>query len=64
MVSESKAGLASPAEKVLPLVANIRAMKALGEAERAAMGASGRAYFDAHFEMNTQVTCLIEILQC
>jgi glycosyltransferase involved in cell wall biosynthesis len=64
VVSEAKAGLASPAEKVLPLVANIRAMKALGEAERAALGASGRAYFDAHFEMNTQVTCLIEILQC
>jgi glycosyltransferase involved in cell wall biosynthesis len=63
VVSEAKAGLTSQAEKVLPLVANIRAMKALSEVERATMGASGRAYFDAHFEMNTQMTCLIEILQ-
>lgn len=63
VVSEAKAGLASPAEKVLPLVANIRCMKALGETERAAMGRSGRAYFDDHFEMTSQVRCLVELLQ-
>lgn len=63
VVREARAGLASPAEQVLSLVANIRSMKALGSSERAAMGDSGKAYFDAHFEMNTQVTCLIEILQ-
>jgi glycosyltransferase involved in cell wall biosynthesis len=63
VVCEARAGLASPAEQVLPLVANIRSMKVLGSAERAAMGASGKEYFDTHFEMNTQVTCLIEILQ-
>lgn len=63
VVSEAKAGLASPAEKVLPLVANIRAMKALGEAERAAMGLSGRRYFEENFDMSVQVRVLVEHLQ-
>lgn len=63
VVREARAGFASPAEQVLPLVANIRAMRALGCAERIAMGSSGKAYFDANFEMNTQLICLIEILQ-
>lgn len=63
VVCEAHAGFASPAEQVLPLVANIRAMRALGSAERTAMGTAGKAYFDANFEMNTQVSCLIEILQ-
>ena len=64
VVCEARAGLASPAEQVLPLVANIRCMQALGTSERAAMGTSGRAYFDAHFEMTTQVRRLVELLQC
>lgn len=63
VVSEAKAGLASPAEKVLPLVANIRAMKALGEAERAAMGLSGRRYFEENFDMSVQVQVLVKHLQ-
>jgi len=62
VVSEARAGLSSAAEKVLPLVANIRCMKALGDAERAAMGRSGKAYFDTHFEMTTQVTLLAKLL--
>lgn len=64
VVREARAGLASAAEQVLPLVANIRCMKALGEAERAAMGRSGKAYFDAHFEMTCQVRRLVELLRC
>jgi glycosyltransferase involved in cell wall biosynthesis len=63
VVLEARAGLASPAEQVLPLVANIRAMKALGEAERKAMGESGKDYFDAHFEMSAQVAGLIAMLE-
>lgn len=62
VVSEARAGLSSPAEKVLPLVANIRCMKALGETQRAAMGRSGKAYFDAHFEMAQQVGILVKHL--
>lgn len=64
VVCEARGGLASPAEQVLPLVANIRCMQALGASERAAMGTSGRAYFDAHFEMTSQVRRLVELLQC
>lgn len=63
VVLEAGAGLTSPAEQVLPLVASIRRMKALGVAERAAMGQAGRAYFEAHFEMGSQVTRLVELLQ-
>ena len=62
IVSEARAGLASPAQKVLPLVANIRCLKALGAAERMAMGRSGRAYFEANFEMNRQVHVLVDQL--
>ncbi|MBA3995705.1 MAG: glycosyltransferase WbuB [Candidatus Accumulibacter sp.] len=58
VVCEASAGLASPAEQVQPLVANIRRIQALGAAERAAMGASGRAYFDANFEMGRRVEIL------
>lgn len=63
VVSEAKAGLTSPAEKVLPLVANIRAMKALGDVERAAMGLSGRRYFEENFDMTVQVQLLARYLQ-
>jgi glycosyltransferase involved in cell wall biosynthesis len=63
VVCEARAGFASPAGQVLPLVANILAMKALGEAERAAMGRSGKAYFEANFDMTVQVARLVEILQ-
>lgn len=62
VVCEACAGLTSPAEQVLPLIANIRHMKALGVAERAGMGRAGRAYFEAHFEMGSQVKRLIELL--
>jgi glycosyltransferase involved in cell wall biosynthesis len=63
VVNEAGAGLTSPAEQVLPLVTNIRRMKALEATERLAMGTAGRAYFDAHFEMDSQVTRLVELLQ-
>lgn len=59
VIREAEAGFTSPAEQVAPLVANIRKMLALRQAERDAMGASGRAYFDAHFEMNKQCNVLI-----
>lgn len=63
VVCDAGAGLTSPAEQVLPLVANIRQLKALGGAERASMGQAGRTYFEAHFEMGNQVTRLVELLQ-
>lgn len=63
VVCEAGAGMASPAEQVAPLVANIRRMKALAAIERETMGQAGRAYFDAHFEMHSQVTRLVELLE-
>lgn len=63
VVCDANAGFASPAEQVLPLVENIRRMKALGQAERDAMGRSGRVYFEANFKMDVQVAHLIQLLQ-
>lgn len=63
VVDDARAGLTSPAEQVLPLVANIRCMKALSGDERAAMGKSGRAYFEENFEMRAQVVSLTKFLE-
>lgn len=62
VVCEARAGFISPAEQVLPLVANIRRMQTLSAAELAAMGSSGRAYFDTNFEMKSQVEVLVKKL--
>lgn len=62
VVCEAEAGFSSPAEQVMPLVANIRLLEALDADEREAMGASGKAYFDAHFEMRSQVDILVKHL--
>ncbi|WP_071870994.1 glycosyltransferase family 4 protein [Atopomonas hussainii] len=63
VVSEAGAGVTSPAQQVLPLVANIRSLHALSETERSAMGEAGKVYFNANFEMSTQVARLVELLQ-
>ncbi len=62
VIYEARAGLVSPAEQVVPLVANIRALKALDASEREAMGVAGKKYFDDHFEMRLQVTVLVDHL--
>lgn len=62
VVSEAGAGLTSAAEEVLPLVENIRRLRALDVAGRDAMGKSGRDYFDANFDMPSQVNNLVRFL--
>ncbi len=62
VVEEANAGFTSAAEQVLPLVANIRRMKALTKSEREAMGQSGREYFEANFKMDMQVSRLVNLL--
>ncbi|NWD49599.1 glycosyltransferase family 4 protein [Pseudomonas gingeri] len=62
VVSEAGAGLTSAAEQVLPLVVNIRRLKALDASEREAMGKSGLDYFEVNFDMSSQVCKLIRIL--
>lgn len=63
VVQEAQAGLTSPAQEVAPLVANIRKMYSLGDAQREEMGRCGRTYFAAHFEMGQQVRSLVELLK-
>ncbi|WP_207239782.1 glycosyltransferase family 4 protein [Pseudomonas sp. GW456-L15] len=62
VIQEARAGLTSPAEQVAPLVANIREMYGLSDAQREEMGRCGRDYFAAHFEMGQQVRYLVELL--
>lgn len=62
VVLEAGAGLTSVAEEVLPLVENIRRLQTLDVAERDAMGKSGRDYFEANFDMPSQVNNLVRIL--
>ncbi|WP_248799509.1 glycosyltransferase family 4 protein [Pseudomonas sp. MWU13-2105] len=63
IIQEAGAGVSSPAEQVLPLVAAIREMRCRSHVEREAMGAAGRAYFDQNFDMDMQVRHLIDLLQ-
>jgi glycosyltransferase involved in cell wall biosynthesis len=63
IVLDAGAGLASPAEQVLPLVEAIRKMYSLSEVEREGMGQSARAYFDQNFDMSVQVQRLTDLLQ-
>lgn len=62
VVVEAGAGLTSPAEKVHPLVENIRRIKSMSLLQREQMGRAGRAYFDEHFEMRVQVEKLVDLL--
>jgi glycosyltransferase involved in cell wall biosynthesis len=59
---ESGAGIAVPAEQPVLLAKAIREIYALSDAQRAALGCAGKAYFDSHFDMDVQVRCLAEIL--
>lgn len=62
IICEARAGLVSPAEQAAPLVDNIRLLQSLSEADRLAMGESGREYFMENFEMNARVDHLIALL--
>ncbi|MCR4509788.1 glycosyltransferase family 4 protein [Pseudomonas sp. 32.2.56] len=62
VVLEAGAGFVSAAEKVAPLVENIRSLKMLDFTERNALGKSGKEYFHENFEMNVRVKDLVQIL--
>ncbi|QXH55419.1 glycosyltransferase family 4 protein [Pseudomonas maumuensis] len=63
VVVEAGAGIATPAEQAGALVETIQRMRAVGKDEREKMGRSGRAYFEAHFDMRHQVQSLAEMLK-
>ncbi|WP_411877843.1 glycosyltransferase family 4 protein [Polaromonas sp. YR568] len=63
VVSNSGAGMVCEPENAEALAGCIRGLKALTATQRHAMGCSGRAYFNEHFNMNRQVVRLVEILQ-
>ncbi len=62
VVIEAGAGRACEPEDPAALAALIYTMKNLPAAELQAMGEAGKAYFYEHFEMRSQVTRLVEIL--
>lgn len=63
VVAEAGAGEACEPEDPAALAALIRSMQSRPAAELHAMGLAGKAYFNEHFEMNSQVTRLVEILE-
>lgn len=62
VVTEAGAGVAVPPEDGEALSEAIRTLYRMPELERAKMGASGRRYFEANFEMESQARRLVEIL--
>ncbi|MDA8486167.1 glycosyltransferase family 4 protein [Pseudomonas resinovorans] len=63
VVAEAGAGEACEPEDPAALAALIRSMKGRPAAELQAMGLAGKAYFNEHFEMSSQVRRLVEILE-
>ncbi len=63
VVAEAGAGEACKPEDATALAALIRSMKGRPAAELQAMGLAGKAYFNEHFEMSSQVARLVEILE-
>lgn len=62
VLMEAGAGRACEPDDPAALAALICTMKGLPVAELQAMGQAGKAYFHEHFEMSSQVTRLVEIL--
>lgn len=63
VIAEARAGLTCPAGDVDALAAAIETLYKMSPCEREKMGNAGREYFLANFEMKTQATKLIKILE-
>jgi glycosyltransferase involved in cell wall biosynthesis len=62
VLREAGAGLACAPENPAALADTMMALFEMSDTDRRRLGAAGRAYFDAHFEMERQAARLIEIL--
>lgn len=62
VLRDAGAGLACAPENPAALADTMMALFEMSEADRLRLGAAGRAYFDAHFEMERQAARLIQIL--
>jgi glycosyltransferase involved in cell wall biosynthesis len=62
VLREAGAGLACAPENPAALADTMMALFEMSDTDRQRLGAAGRAYFDAHFEMERQAARLIEIL--
>lgn len=62
VVEEARAGVATPAEDAPALAAAVRHLYATAPAERQAMGARARAYYDRHYDPQTLAKRLVDIL--
>lgn len=63
VVTEAGAGLACPAEDAVALADCIARLHGMSDPQRAELGAAGRAYFLAHFELTGQATRLAALLR-
>jgi len=62
LVEEAQAGVAAPAEDASALAAAVRRLYAAEPAERDAMGARARAYYERHYDPKTLASRLVDIL--
>jgi glycosyltransferase involved in cell wall biosynthesis len=62
IIQDSGAGLICMAEDTSALADNIRKLYHLTPEQRTEMGAQGYKYFNEHFEMESQIRRLVEIL--
>lgn len=62
VIKEANAGLSTPAEDVDGFVSSIRELYNMPEKKRLELGASGRQYYLANFEINRQCEQLVKIL--
>lgn len=62
VLRDAGAGLACAPENPAALADTMMALFEMSEADRLQLGAAGRSYFDAHFEMDRQAARLVEIL--
>jgi glycosyltransferase involved in cell wall biosynthesis len=63
VVTDAGAGLACAPQDPTALAQTIRTMARLSPADRAAMGAAGRHYFDVHFDLDRQMHALVGVVE-
>ena len=63
IIEEAAAGLTCPAEDGRALAEAVRSLRQMGADERAAMGAGGRAYHQAHFERGAVIEGLERVMK-
>lgn len=63
VIAEAKCGLAGPAEDAKTLAENIQRLYSMSDDERALLGKNGLTFYEENFEMEAQVTRLVQLFE-